>query len=228
MSVALVERAALALGPIADDVVFVGAAVLPLLITDPAAPAPMSTVDVDVVIEVRSQLALRAFERRLEERGFAHDVASGVICRWRYRDGLVLDAIPSDQSLQGFGSRWLEGAIVDAWIHHLAGGASIRVMSAPAFLAAKLDAFDQRGNGDYLGARGFADAIALIDGRSGLADEVAGSSGERRAFLAARCASLIGDPGALDGIRGALAPDSASQARVQTVILPVLRLLASA
>lgn len=42
MTVALLERAAAALGPLVDDVVFVGGATLGVWITDPAAPEPPS------------------------------------------------------------------------------------------------------------------------------------------------------------------------------------------
>ncbi len=40
MSLVLLERGAAALGPIVDDVTFVGGASVTLWITDPAAPAP--------------------------------------------------------------------------------------------------------------------------------------------------------------------------------------------
>lgn len=40
MSFELLERGAAALGPLSDDVVFVGGATLVLWITDPAAPPP--------------------------------------------------------------------------------------------------------------------------------------------------------------------------------------------
>lgn len=40
------------LGPLREQVVFLGGATTALLVTDPAAPAPRPTKDVDVIIEV--------------------------------------------------------------------------------------------------------------------------------------------------------------------------------
>jgi hypothetical protein len=47
MSLALLEAGATALGPLIDDVVFVGGASVTLWITDPGAPTPRPTKDVD-------------------------------------------------------------------------------------------------------------------------------------------------------------------------------------
>lgn len=77
MSTALLEAAAAVLGPIAADVVVVGAATIGLWITDPAAPKPRATVDVDVVVEVATRARYEAYAARLWERGFTEDTASG-------------------------------------------------------------------------------------------------------------------------------------------------------
>jgi len=44
------------LGPLRKQVVFLGGATTALLVTDPAAPAPRPTKDVDVIIEVGSRV----------------------------------------------------------------------------------------------------------------------------------------------------------------------------
>ncbi|HEV3046176.1 MAG TPA: hypothetical protein VGY13_02335 [Solirubrobacteraceae bacterium] len=73
MSVELLERAAQALEPVLGDVVFLGGASIVLWITDPAAPAPRPTKDVDVVVEVTSRAAFHTFEERLRSLGFKDD-----------------------------------------------------------------------------------------------------------------------------------------------------------
>jgi len=57
MSTELLERGVAALGNLVDEVVFVGGATIPLWITDPAAPPPRPTKDVDVIIEVATRSA---------------------------------------------------------------------------------------------------------------------------------------------------------------------------
>jgi hypothetical protein len=61
----LLERAARALEPVLSDVVFLGGASIVLWITDPAAPAPRPTKDVDVVVEMTSRTSFQDFEERL-------------------------------------------------------------------------------------------------------------------------------------------------------------------
>src|ERR1700690_71987 len=103
MSVELLQRAARVLEPVLGEVVFLGGASIVLWITDPAAPAPRPTKDVDVVAEVTSRAALPAFGERLRSLGFKEDQESGIICRWRHRDDdLILDAMPADATILGF------------------------------------------------------------------------------------------------------------------------------
>jgi hypothetical protein len=68
MSIELLERGAVALDDLVDEVVFVGGATIPLWITDPAAPPPRPTKDVDVIIEVATRSAYYAFEDQLPAR----------------------------------------------------------------------------------------------------------------------------------------------------------------
>ncbi len=41
----------------------------------------------------------------------------------------------------------------------------IRIVTAPYFLATKLDAFRGRGKGDYFGSNDLEDIVAVVDGR---------------------------------------------------------------
>jgi len=114
VSIELLELAADGLGPLLDEVVFVGGATVTLWITDPGAPPVRPTKDVDVVVEVATRSAFHDFEARLRHRGFAEDREEGVICRWRHRGGLILDAMPSEPGILGFENRWQGAAIPHA------------------------------------------------------------------------------------------------------------------
>lgn len=221
MTVALLERAAAALGPLVADVVFVGGATLGVWITDPAAPEPRPTLDVDVVLEVASRGRLAAFEERLRCRGFFEDQESGVICRWLRRDpALVLDVMPSDPAVLGFASRWYPMVVRDPRAHRLPSGTTISVVEPALFLATKLEAFRGRGGGDYFGSRDFGDVVSLVDGRKELSDDVGSASENVRAFIAAELRAHVGTASFIDGIYGALRGDPASQGRAQAVVLP--------
>jgi len=58
----MIEAVARALGPLVDEVVFVGGTIPALLITDPAAPRIRPTKDVDFVVDSQGIQAHAAFE----------------------------------------------------------------------------------------------------------------------------------------------------------------------
>lgn len=144
MSIELLERAADALGPLLEEVVFLGGATVSLWITDPGAPPVRPTKDVDIVVEVATPTAFHDFEARLRDRGFAEDQDERVICRWRHRGGLILDAMPSDPGILGFENRWQGAAIPHAVTRELPSGNRIRAVSPPYLIATKLEAFKGR------------------------------------------------------------------------------------
>ncbi|MBS1869450.1 MAG: hypothetical protein JSS99_07275 [Actinobacteria bacterium] len=138
MSIALLELAAAALGELVDEVVFTGGATVGLWITDPAAPEPRPTEDVDVIVEITTRGAFADFEQRMRDRGFHHDQLGGVICRWRHADsGLALDAMPTNPAILGFESRWQRPAVPRAIVRRLPSGASIAAVSPPDLIATK-------------------------------------------------------------------------------------------
>lgn len=227
MSTELLELAADALGELLEEVVFVGGATVTLWITDPGAPPIRSTKDVDVVVEVTSRRGFREFERRLRARGFSEDQEGGVICRWRHRGGLILDAMPSDPSILGFANQWQGAGIPHAAERQLPSGAVIRAVSPPYLLATKLEAFKGRGERDFLASHDFDDIFALVDGREEVVDELASASADVRDYLSSEVAAMLSDPRFADALFGMLRPDRASQARAETVVLPRLRAIAT-
>jgi predicted nucleotidyltransferase len=231
MTVDMLERAASALGPLLEEVVFVGGATITLWITDPGAPAPRPTDDVDVVVEVASRAALYDFEQRMRDRGFREDVYGGVICRWRYGDrgraeDLILDAMPAEAHLMGFANRWQGDALPHAAQRRLPSGITIRAVTPPYLVASKLEAFNGRGRGDHLASRDLEDIILLVDGRDELLAELADAPDDVRSYVAAQLADRLAEPRFVDAVYGFLRPDAASQARAERFVLPRLRALA--
>lgn len=70
------------LGPLKDEMVFLGGCATGLLITDSAAPAVRPTIDVDVITEVTSLGDYYKLSDKLRQRGFAEDKSEGApLCR---------------------------------------------------------------------------------------------------------------------------------------------------
>jgi hypothetical protein len=220
------ERVARRLGALRPEVVFVGGAVVELLVSDPGAPPQRLTGDIDAVIEVASRAGYYAFAEQLRALGFVEDRSPGApLCRWLV-EGIRVDLMPTDESILGFSNRWYPGAIRHAQAIRLAGGTEVRVITAPYFVGTKLEAFLGRGRGDFAASHDLEDLIAVIDGRAELAGEIEAAETELRIDLSLQARGLLANPRFLDSLPGHLAPDQASQARL-SIVLDRLRRLAA-
>jgi predicted nucleotidyltransferase len=221
----LLARAVGLLGPLADRMVFLGGCATTLLLTDPGAPEVRPTRDVDVITEVGSLAEYYRLADELRAAGFVEDRSPGApLCRWRVSD-VILDVMPTDERILGFGNRWYRPALVTAQGFVLPGGERIRVVTAPYFLATKLEAFAGRGRGDYLASPDLEDIITLIDGRPGVVEEVFRIETALRQYVAERFSLLLGIRSFLEAIPAHLPPDAASQGRLP-ILLDRLRRLA--
>src|SRR5262245_21789333 len=139
----MLRRVAMALGPLREKVVFLGGATAGLLITDPAGTGFRPTKGVDVIVDVNSRIAYGTVLRdQLLTLGFREDASKGApVCRWLLED-LIVDVLPIDGAVLGFSNRWYPVAMATAVEVELPGGPTMRVVTAPAFIATKLEAFE--------------------------------------------------------------------------------------
>ena len=217
-NIEIVEIAADKLCPLVEQLVFLGGCATALLLTDPAAPPVRVTRDVDVIAEVASKADYHRLGKRLRELGFREDHSKGApICRWAGH-GILLDVMPTDPRVLGFANRWYASAIKAARELQLGTGASIRLVTAPYFIAAKLDAFDGRGENDYVASHDLEDVISVIDGRPEIVTEISNSDEDVREYLATRFSALLGDADFRDALPGHLPGDRKSQARLSKII----------
>jgi hypothetical protein len=222
----MLVRAARALGDLRDKVVFVGGAVVELFITDPAAPRPRFTEDVDVVVEVTTHGEWARVGERLRALGFREDQREGApVCRWLV-DDLVMDVMPVLERVLGFSNRWYRMARKESEERELPGGVRIRAVTAPLFLATKMEAFGSRGGGDFVASHDLEDVIAVVDGRPALVDEVKRAPAQLRRVLAATIERWLDAPDFLAAVPGHLPGDAASQAR-GPLVLERLRAMAA-
>jgi len=164
------------------------------------------------------------FSERLRSLGFSEDASAGAPpCRWR-QGPAVLDVMPLEPGILGFSNRWYRDAMNTAIIFALEPELEARVISAPLFLATKLEAFKGRGRGDYIASHDLEDVIAVIDGRIELMDEVSSSVKSVRAYLSAELRGLLKQGRFLDALPAHLPPDSASQSRLPLLLKRIRRL----
>lgn len=213
----LIEHVAVRLGTLLDRFVFLGGAATDLFITDPAAPGLRGTLDVDVLVEVLSRGAYYRLEDELRSIGFVKvQEEDAPLCRWLV-EGVKVDVMPTETEIIGFSNRWYPQALRTARKFRLTEDMEIRLVTPPCFLATKLEAFFNRGQGDYAGSHDMEDIITLIDGRPELIEEVALAPEDLRIYLVEEFGRLVRNGAFLDSLAGHLPPDAANQARVPIV-----------
>ena len=115
------------------------------MITDKAAPDVRFTVDVDCIINVITRSGYYAISEKLRQKGLKEMIfGDHPICRWNC-DGVLIDVMPIDKSVLGFSNRWYKDAQANAVDQKITDTIHVKIISAPYFLATKLEAFkDQK------------------------------------------------------------------------------------
>ncbi len=217
-NLAILETAVERLDSLVDELVFLGGCATGLLLTDPAAPPIRVTQDVDVITEVASIADYYRLADRLRKQGFQESQAEDApLCRW-VAASVVLDVMPTDPAIIGFGNVWYQPALNAATECRLPSGKFIRMVTGPYFLTTKLAAFSGRGDGDYVMSHDMEDIIAVLDGRPELASEVAATDEHLRDHLRAQFRGLLANDRFVESLSGHLPGDAGSQARLPLLI----------
>jgi predicted nucleotidyltransferase len=222
-NLAQLVSAAAKLAPLLNQIAFVGGCVTGLLLTDPAAAPVRPTFDVDAIIAIASYVEFTLLENRMRELGFRESRAEGApICRWLHGD-LIFDLMPTDASMLGFSNRWYRPALENAE-RLLLGDYEIQIVTAPYFLATKLEAFHGRGKNDFRMSHDIEDVVTIIDGRPEIVDEVRLVATDLRDYLREEFRALLSNRDFREDLPGHLLPDAASQQRIGLVMKRVQQL----
>ena len=166
------------------------------------------TMDIDFVIESESRIDYSNIEQKLRDLGFKHDMRPNKPkCKWHY-DKIEVDILPSSPKAAEFGSRWFEMALDMAFSQQLDNGLSINVINPACFLAAKLDAFFDRGKNDYYGSADLEDIIMLLESCSALLEDIQSAPKELRTYVANGINRLLGSHNFIEALPGHLSPES--------------------
>ena len=191
---------------------FVGGAVVAVLVDRPDLTEIRPTKDVDVIVEIATLVDYYALEERLRAAGFQHDTTEGApICRWIIDDCRV-DVMPTTSAPLGMNSKWFPEALATAQTKDLGEGHSAKVIPPALFLATKLEAFKDRGHGDYYASHDLEDIVTLVDGRASIVDDVAGSPESVRGFVGAGVREILSQPDFQDALPGHLSALSRTRA----------------
>ncbi|MEP6676401.1 MAG: nucleotidyl transferase AbiEii/AbiGii toxin family protein [Ferruginibacter sp.] len=178
-----------ALGLLKDKVVFVGGATISLY-PDRQAFEARATDDVDVIIEILNYSDRAALEGKLRSMGFEHDTESPIVCRFKIQ-GIMVDIMPTDDASIGFTNQWYPEGYKKAVDHTIDEATVVKILSAPYFIATKLEAFKGRGNKDGRTSHDFEDIIYVLENRSSIWNEMVKSDDEIKAYLKSEFKALL-------------------------------------
>lgn len=165
-----------------DKVVFVGGATVSLYASRPLAISIRPTEDVDVVVELVSLGEFYKLQDHLLKIGFKNDMDSKIISRFLL-NGLKVDFMPIDPSILGFSNKWYAEGVKNAVMHKMNNDESIRIFTAPYFIASKMEAFKTRGNNDLYSSHDLEDIIFVLDNRDTIDEELTNANEEVQRYL---------------------------------------------
>jgi hypothetical protein len=212
------------LEPLETKFVFLGGAVIELLVDNPTVSELRPTKDVDVVAEVLTTSAFYALEGKLRAARFHHDTSEGApLCRWLV-DGYHVDIMPVEASPLGMNTRWFREALEFPLSKSLGNGHAIDVVSAPVFIATKFEAYRDRGKGDFQASHDIEDIVSVIDGCAAIAELIASAPPEVRGFVVRQLSSWTSRAEWNHLVAGHLSGMSLSAGRERIVCDRVLRI----
>jgi predicted nucleotidyltransferase len=170
-----------ALGPLKNDVVFVGGATVSLY-ADRQAIEVRPTDDVDIIVEIATQVEFAELEELLRKMGFKNDISAKFVGRYLL-PGIIVDVMPTNEAILGFSNIWYNSGFKNAVDYIIDDQHTVKIFSAPYFIASKLQAFKNRGNNDGRISTDFEDIIFVLDNRNTIWEEMKNAEDEVRKFL---------------------------------------------
>jgi hypothetical protein len=204
IDIATVAQVARGLGALLHNMAFVGGAIVSLYADDPAADDLRPTQDVDLAVSLLTYGEWGRLVAQLGERGFRED-PSRHIGSFVY-EGISVDIMPDHAQALGVTNRWYAPAMQCLQHLTLASGPTIPLLAPPYFLATKLEAFEQRGAGDYRASPDFEDIMYVLDNRMCIVDELSLADEAVRQFIATAIRAFLNQPHADSYIIGHLHP----------------------
>jgi hypothetical protein len=220
----MLEFVARKLGKLNEEVVYLGGCTTTLFINDPLSLDVRPTLDVDCIIDVLSLGEYYDFEEKLKQQGFQQSMEGDVTCRWHYGE-IILDVMPTDENILGWGNYWYKEAIKHAVPHQITDDVVIKSVTAPYFLATKVEAFKSRGKLDFLASHDFEDIITVIAGCIDIGEQVQASSDKLKSHLNIVFSEFLKNDQFMLSLPGHVSDGPVTSQRVQTVIERIEQLI---
>lgn len=170
INMGVVKKVATALGELNNEVAYVGGATVSIYADDPIAEDVRPTKDVDIMLRIATFAELAALQDKLASKHIYPDPEANVNCRFKYEDVLI-DVMSTKEVGWAPSDPWFEPGFKSLMKYNLDDEVTIRVFTAPYFLATKFSAFNDRGN-DPRTSTDFEDIVYVLDSRLNIVDEI--------------------------------------------------------
>ena len=176
--------------------VFTGGLVLVLYLERKPAFRIRPTDDADAVVACMNHREYVALQTELGRIGVRHleGDSDAPMCRMRTASGHLLDLMPWDPMVLGFGNRWFRQGYENAISRSIGDGLDIRIFTPPLYAAAKAEAFRDRGKDDPWSSHDLEDFLTLVACRPSLPSEILKVDDELQGYLRTFAAELLNLP----------------------------------
>ena len=182
INLSMVAKVAEGLKELREKMVFIGGAVISLYTDDPAAEEIRPTTDIDMTINLANYAEFAKMQERLAELTFYPDPEGQSICSYKFCD-IAIDIMPAEDSSIGVSNIWYKPGFAYLQTIELPQGTTINILTAPYFLATKLEAFKGRGANDFYGSHDYEDIIYLLDNRTTIVEEILAANDDVREYI---------------------------------------------
>jgi predicted nucleotidyltransferase len=182
----ILEAVAQGFGDMLEQFVFVGGTVVELYAASETYTDARQTDDVDCVVEVTSLSDYYMLEEKLRTLGFYDDMDQDApICRKLYK-GIKVDIMPTDEHILQFTNKWYKEGFKNTQNYTLSNEQSIKILTAPYFIASKLEAFFspyRKYNLDPYASHDFEDIIYILDNCENIVSLIQNSKESVRTYI---------------------------------------------
>ena len=219
------QEIAVAMQELNARLVYVGGAMSGAYATDPIAPEPRTTTDVDCVVDTNTYSEHAAFEELLREKHFQNDSDSvpPIICRWVY-NGEKVDVMSMNEHSLSFGNRWYKLGFEHREFYKLPSGQIIYRLPVTYYLATKIDTLNSRGGNDWRGAKDFEDIVYVLNYCVEILDNFKSETGIVKNYLIWQFGDMLRRPNLTEEIECAISYDEIERT---DIILETMRTIAS-
>lgn len=184
----VVEKVAIALEELNNDVIYVGGAVVSLYVTDEGAEQARPTKDIDVSVQISSYGQMDELREKLGSKRIYPAPSENVMYRYTHED-ILIDFIPYEETPLGPTNSWLKPGFEKAYPVNI-GELEIKILPVSLFLATKWEAYKSRGS-DPRTSHDFEDIIYIVDNNKELVEDFHNAESDVQDFLKAMSSEIL-------------------------------------